>query len=72
MNTNISSSITICCSECGQFIVMTAEDAEIKWKFNGGCPGYSVKTHCPHCKKMSVVKQTDEAKKMLAHRIKSI
>lgn len=71
MNTKISS-ITISCSECGQNIIMTAEDAKIQWKFNGGCPGYLVKVECPHCKEMSTVKQTPEAKKLLAHRINSI
>lgn len=66
------SSITISCSECGGNITMTAEDAKIQWKFNGGCPGYSVKVTCPHCKNMSVVKQTPEAKKLLARRINSV
>lgn len=68
---NNKTTITIPCSECGQNIKMTAEDAKIEWKFNGGCPGHIVKVHCLNCQKMSIVKPTPEAKKLLAHRISS-
>ena len=64
--------ITISCSECGKSITMAAEDANIRWKFNGGCPGHLVTVKCSHCNKMSTVKQTPEAKKLLAHRIDSV
>ena len=66
------SSITISCSECGKNIIMTAKDAKIRWKFNGGCPCNIVEVECPHCKKLSIVKPTPEAKKLLAHKIKAI
>ena len=67
-----NSSIAITCSECGKKIKITADDAVIRWQFNGGCPGCSVKIECPHCKKMSTVKQTLKTKRMLANRINSI
>ena len=65
-------STTIVCRECGKKIKLTADDAIIRWKFNGGCPGFSVTVKCSHCNEMSIIKQTPAAKKLLANRINSV
>ena len=65
-------SIIIPCSECGENIKVTADDMIIEWRWNGACPGHSVQVRCPHCTHMSTVKQTDEAKWLLRHKINSV
>ena len=42
-------STTIICNECGKKIEITADDAIIRFKFCGGCPGLSVTVKCSHC-----------------------
>lgn len=63
---------TIICSECGKTIEFTAAEANIRFRFCGGCPGIAVTVKCSHCKKMSVVEQTSKTKKLLAKNIKKI
>jgi len=64
--------MTIRCSECSEKITMTAEDANVRWVFNGGCPGYSVTVICPHCNQKSSIPKTPKARKLLAHKINSV
>jgi len=66
------STITISCSECGKNITLSADDVNIRWKFNGGCPGNLVTVKCSHCGKNSTVKQTPEAEKLLAKKLQPI
>lgn len=65
-----NTTITIGCSKCGQNIVMAAKDANIRWRFNGGFPRLKVTVKCTHCNQMSTVRETPEAKELLAERIK--
>ena len=65
-------STTISCSECGTKIKITANDAIVQWRFNGGCPGLSVTVKCSHCNQMSIIKQTPKTKRLLANRINSV
>lgn len=65
-------STTIICNECGKKIEITADDAIIRFKFCGGCPGLSVTVKCSHCNKRIVLEQTSKTKKMLAKNIKKI
>lgn len=63
--------IDIKCSECSETITMSAQDAHIEWRFNGGCPRLKVTVQCPHCQKSSVVKDTPEARGLLSERLKN-
>ena len=63
--------IDISCSECGKTITMTAKDAHIASRLNGGCPRLSVTVKCPHCQKTSTVRATTNARELLSERLKN-
>lgn len=63
--------ITILCSECGKPITITAQDAHILWRFNGGFPRLKITVGCPHCNMPSIIHESPEAHELLDERIKS-
>ena len=63
--------IDISCSECGESITLTAKDAHIASRLNGGCPRLSVTVKCPHCQKTSTVNDTPDARELLSERLKN-
>lgn len=63
--------VTITCSECETPIKMTANDAFIQRRLNGGCPCLDITVDCPTCKKKSKVRKTADTASLLEERIKN-
>ncbi len=67
----VTKTIDIICSECDKTITMSAKDAHIVSRLNGGCPRLSITVQCPHCGKSNIVHESPEAHDLLDERIKN-